>query len=90
MNNLSSKSFLVAVFAILFISTLISQDRFPDRVSDPSSYKSQFNHIPKKPGHYTATDWAVVIDATWGPGLPGGLGREPELAISMFRPGIEN
>ena len=26
--------------------------------------------IPKRPGHYSATDWRRVIDSTWGPGLP--------------------
>jgi hypothetical protein len=29
-----------------------------------------FHHIPKKPGHYSAADWAAVIDSTWGVGLP--------------------
>jgi len=28
------------------------------------------NYVPKKPGHYTKDDWAAVIDATWGSGLP--------------------
>lgn len=26
--------------------------------------------VPKRPGHYTLTDWRRVIDSTWGPGLP--------------------
>ncbi|MCB1322087.1 MAG: T9SS type A sorting domain-containing protein [Leptospiraceae bacterium] len=29
-----------------------------------------FHYIPKKPGHYSAADWAEVIDSTWGTGLP--------------------
>jgi len=32
---------------------------------DPTSY-----HSPKRPGHYTAKDWRVLIDSVWGPGLP--------------------
>ena len=31
---------------------------------------SDFNYIPKKPGHYSAEDWQAVIDSTWGEGLP--------------------
>ena len=30
----------------------------------------QQEHIHKKPGHYSKDDWAVVIDSTWGAGLP--------------------
>jgi hypothetical protein len=26
--------------------------------------------VPKRPGHYTLTDWQRVIDSTWGLGLP--------------------
>jgi len=26
--------------------------------------------IPKRPGHYSLTDWRRVIDSTWGDGLP--------------------
>jgi hypothetical protein len=26
--------------------------------------------VPKRPGHYSLTDWQYVIDSTWGPGLP--------------------
>jgi hypothetical protein len=32
--------------------------------------RSEFRYIPKKPGHYSAEDWRVVIDSTWGEGLP--------------------
>ena len=32
--------------------------------------RSDFRHIPKKPGLYTADDWRAVIDSTWGEGLP--------------------
>jgi hypothetical protein len=46
---------------------------YPD---DPYFLKMQFierippeNPIPKKPGHYTITDWQDAIDSTWGPGL---------------------
>ena len=28
------------------------------------------NYIPKKPGRYSREDWAMIIDSTWGPGLP--------------------
>jgi hypothetical protein len=28
--------------------------------------------IPKRPGLYSPADWKTVIDAYWGPGLPGG------------------
>ncbi len=37
--------------------------KFSERIPPP-------NYIPKKPGHYTRTDWSAAIDATWGPGLP--------------------
>ena len=30
-----------------------------------SHTSAQFNHIPKKPGHYTAEDWRAAIDSTW-------------------------
>jgi len=30
----------------------------------------QPDYIPKKSGHYTKVDWAAIIDATWGAGLP--------------------
>ena len=32
--------------------------------------QSEFNHVPKEPGHYTPEKWREVIDSTWGEGLP--------------------
>jgi hypothetical protein len=32
--------------------------------------KAPPNYIPKKKGLYTKDDWAAVIDATWGEGIP--------------------
>ncbi len=40
------------------------------RLRKAGEEKPQFNHIPKRPGHYTAEDWRAVIDSTWGEGLP--------------------
>jgi hypothetical protein len=34
----------------------------------PRTYAPE--HITKKPGHYTITDWDEAIDETWGWGLP--------------------
>ena len=31
---------------------------------------AQSNHIPQKLGKYTIEDWQVLIDTTWGEGLP--------------------
>jgi len=47
------------------------QNNFPLRkIQKALKEKPKFNHIPKRPGHYTAEDWRAVIDSTWGPGLP--------------------
>jgi len=40
----------------------------PERVSPEELYVPE--HITKKPGHYTITDWQNAIDSTWGDGLP--------------------
>jgi hypothetical protein len=39
---------------------------FPDHTTPPTEY----NYIPKKPGHYSIQDWQAIIDSTWGQGLP--------------------
>jgi hypothetical protein len=31
--------------------------------------RSEFRHIPKKPGLYTKEDWQAIIDSTWGTGM---------------------
>ncbi len=36
----------------------------------PEQPPVKFNYIPKRVGHYSRTEWATVIDSTWGPGLP--------------------
>ena len=36
----------------------------------PMRLPVEFNHIPKRAGHYTRQDWITVIDSTWGEGLP--------------------
>ena len=43
----------------------------PDRLAEPATPSCPPPHwLPKKPGHYSLTDWRRVIDSTWGPGLP--------------------
>jgi hypothetical protein len=66
---------LLFVCSILLISTLSFGQAsktilYPD---DPIELKKQFTeptyfpeHITKKPGHYTITDWDEAIDETWG------------------------
>ncbi len=34
------------------------------------SKNHEINYVQKKPGHYSKEDWAEIIDATWGEGLP--------------------
>jgi hypothetical protein len=42
----------------------------PVWLREPAARTSPPPHwIPKRPGHYTSTDWQRVIDSTWGPGL---------------------
>lgn len=55
---------------------------YPD---DPVELKRQFikptyfpEHITKKPGHYTITDWDDVIDETWG------MGRVKSQKLAIF------
>ncbi len=65
---------------VLFINPVQSQDQpfSPEALeSAPYFFKKQFktdkvetNLISKKLGHYSKNDWAVMIDSTWGPGLP--------------------
>jgi hypothetical protein len=37
--------------------------------SNDNSYRSFHPNIKKTPGHYSAYDWARVIDSVWGPGI---------------------
>ncbi len=73
-----SLSFLIFCFHILLLNSIFSQTPSINLNEDiPIFLKKQlipktFNtdHITKKPGHYSKTDWAAVIDSTWGQGLP--------------------
>ena len=70
---------LLSIVAVLFIS-IPAFGQKPAPViydDDPIHFKRQFmpktfspEHITKKPGHYTITDWDEAIDDTWGWGLP--------------------
>jgi hypothetical protein len=43
----------------------------PVRLCEPAARTSPPPHwIPKRPGHYSKTDWRSAIDSTWGQGLP--------------------
>ena len=44
-------------------TTFIRDLELAPRVAAPSP-------VPWTPGHKTVTDWAALIDATWGPGDP--------------------
>jgi len=67
---------LICLSAIASISTFGQKPApviYPD---DPIDFKNQFiprtfhpEHISKKPGHYTITNWDEAIDETWGEGL---------------------
>jgi hypothetical protein len=69
---------LILALLIILVTSIYSQTReapTPDEV--PIFFKKQFyqktfstEHIRKKTGHYSKTDWAAVIDSTWGMGLP--------------------
>ncbi|UCC81058.1 MAG: hypothetical protein JSW64_06790 [Candidatus Zixiibacteriota bacterium] len=39
---------------------------FKEQLKEPTYYPE---HITKRPGHYTITDWSAVIDSIWGWGL---------------------
>jgi hypothetical protein len=68
----------ILVVAILLTSYLPAQDLPPKRFSSNSTdLPTDFNYVAKKSGHYTAEDWAIVIDSTWGEGLP----TESKLAL---------
>jgi len=62
------------LFLFLFTQQIFSQDFSLSTIDKTISEKlktadrSEFRHIPKKPGHYTIQDWRVVIDSTWGAG----------------------
>lgn len=58
------------IFAVSAFSQATEPVIYPD---DPIELKRQFteptyfpDHITKKPGHYTITDWNDVIDSVWG------------------------
>jgi len=70
MKHFSIISILVMLFALAsFFSASFAQDRWrvPSRSTKPPT---EFNYIPKEPGHYSTADWSEIIDSTWGPGLP--------------------
>ncbi|UCH63699.1 MAG: hypothetical protein JSU77_04430 [Fidelibacterota bacterium] len=56
---------------LLYPISIYAQAQWPDQfrsLSKGTEPPADFNHIPKRPGHYTASDWAGVIDSTWGQG----------------------
>jgi hypothetical protein len=64
---------IIFVFVVLFALALtftasFAQDQWRTPAISAQPLAS-FNHIPKKPGHYSADDWAAIIDSTWGTGL---------------------
>lgn len=65
---------LMFLFCFIFSSISFSQNvsrgfSGARSISENSAAKSQnFKHIPKKQGTYSAQDWQVVIDSTWGQG----------------------
>ena len=67
------KIFITILCLSMFFSHSYAQRFFKDRLtlqkSQIESAPAEFKYIPKKTGHYTAEDWATVIDITWGPGL---------------------
>jgi len=63
---------------ILFEPPLLfgQKDNMSYRLEEPDIVRDQYSpktfipdHINKKPGHYTITDWQNAIDSTWGWGL---------------------
>jgi len=66
------KTFLkVKLIILYFFSFLFSQDYDPIQHHDDIAQQStNFHYVAKKPGLYSAEDWATVIDTTWGEGLP--------------------
>lgn len=77
----STKTLLeISIFILICCSSfpLLSQEQIykdqwksnPIRKYSNTSNDHQINYIPKKLGHYSKEDWAEVIDATWGEGLP--------------------
>lgn len=75
------RSFMIYVFfSFLFMyssgivfgqSSLPVDDEIPiflQKQLVPKNFKA--DHIKKRPGLYSRSDWAAIIDSTWGPGLP--------------------
>lgn len=73
---------MIIVLSLAFVLVLLPKaiSRQSPQASDeeiPFFLKKQLiqrnfraNHIEKKPGLYSRSDWAAIIDSTWGPGLP--------------------
>ena len=75
MNKLRILSLGFTVMYLIFITTSSYGQTVWD--NDPHNLRvvsgttqSDFNHIPKRIGHYTRENWQGFIDSTWGPGLP--------------------
>jgi hypothetical protein len=75
-----SQRFLAFILPVSFVVALLlypinasAQVPWPSQMMDDNrdiGPPADFNPVPKAPGHYTTADWAAIIDATWGPGLP--------------------
>jgi hypothetical protein len=71
---------LVGLLPLILTNAILAQDySFSKEAleSAPYLFRKQFQPkmidtcpVMKKPGHYSKTDWASVIDSVWGPGLP--------------------
>jgi hypothetical protein len=74
------KTFLkIKLIILLFFSLLISQEHDPIQHHDDIAQQStNFHYMAKKIGHYSAEDWAAVIDTTWG------LGTSTEEKLEIF------
>lgn len=62
----------ITIFLVfVFYSASSFAQYFQHNISqtDIVNLKTDYTHIPKKPGLYTAEDWKTVIDTTWGEGL---------------------
>ncbi len=80
MKNSTRRLLSISLFVLIYCLSipLLSQE-----MTDISQWKDksmlkyinksknhEINYVQKKPGHYSKEDWAEIIDATWGEGLP--------------------
>jgi hypothetical protein len=68
--NTCVRTSLLLILALFVITPVVASD--DERIESPferpfDSRVPPPNPVPKAPGAYSGTDWAAVIDATWGP-----------------------